>query len=235
MSQIVLSDEVLKQAAVSVRRAMLNALPTPGECEHEFSPAFQAKMKKLIAQFNLRRTVRKTMQRVAAFFLAALVGISAWLAVDAEARAAVFSWMREVYEEHIVYRFFGEPTTDTLPAYRITWLPEGYEEIDVYDGDEAYNAFYQKGDDITSAFVFEYFFMQDGFYTEMQIDETSYIHKIVDINGVQADFYQALNPEETNNLIWIDENTSIVFKFNGFPEETVIVHIAKSILLEGPT
>lgn len=235
MSQTMLSDEALKQAAASVRQSLLNSLPPPSQCEHEFSPAFQAKIKKLTAKFNLRRTIRKTAQRAAAIFLAALIGISGWLTLDAEAREAFFSWAREVYEEHIVYRFFGEPAADTLPTYRITWLPEGYAEIDVYDGETLFNAFYQKGDDIMSAFVFEYLFIQDGGYTNIMADAANYTHKTVSINGIQADFYQASNPAETNNLIWIDENAGIVFQFNGFLNETVMVHIAESIIFTNST
>lgn len=235
MNQIVLSDEALKQAAASVRRAMLDSLPSPAECEHEFSPAFRDKMKKLIAKYHLRRTIRKTMQRAAMFVLAALLGVSAWLGVDAQAREAFFSWAREVYEEHIVYRFFGEPAAETLPAYRITWLPEGYEEVDAHKGKALFNAFYQKGDDIMSAFVFEYLFTQDGSYTNIMADAANHTHKTVAVNGIQADFYQALAPEETNNLIWVDETAGVVFQFNGFLEESVMLHIAESVILTDPT
>lgn len=232
MSQTTLSDEALKQAAASVRQSLLNSLPPPSQCEHEFSPAFQAKMKHLMAKFNLRRTIRKTAQRAAAIFLAALIGVSSWLTLDAEAREAFFSWTREVYEEHIVYRFFGEPAAETLPAYRITWLPEGYEEVDVHEGQVAFNAFYQKGDDITSAFVFEYFFMQDGSLTELLLfDEENYNYKTIDVSGTQANFYEAFLPDETNCLLWFVESANIVFRINGFLEESVIVHIAESILL----
>lgn len=231
MSQIVLSDEALKQAAASVRQSLLDSLSPPSRCEHEFSPAFQANIQKLIAQVNLRRAVRKTMRRAAMFFLAALVGVSVWLAVDTEARAAVLTWAREVYEEHIVYRFFGKPAAEELPAYRITWLPEGYEEVDVYSSGDLFSALYQKGDDVLSAFGFEYYFSRDGRYTNIMADAKNYTHKTVDINGIRADFYETAFPHETNNLIWIDEKTGIVFKFNGFLDETVMVHIAESVIL----
>lgn len=235
MNQIVLSDEALKQAAASVRRAMLDSLPSPAECEHAFSPAFRDKMKKLIAKYDLRRSFRKTMQRAAMFALAALLSLTAWLGVDAQAREAFFSWVREVYEEHIVYRFFGEPAAEDLPAYRITWLPEGYEEVDVYSDNVAYNAFYQKGDDIMSAFVFEYFFAQDSSAIGLLTSETGAEHKTVNINGLSADYYQSSVPGETNNLIWILEDANIAFTLNGFPEESVMVHIAESVILTDPT
>lgn len=232
MNHIVLSDEALKQAAASVRQSLLDSLPPPSQCEYEFSDTFQAKMKHLITRYDLRRRTHKAVQRVAAVFLAALISVSVWLSVDTQARAAFFSWVREVYQEHVVYRFFGNPTAEELPAYRITWLPEGYEEIDVYNDGKIYNALYQKGDDMMSAFVFEYIFTQDGSLTEMlSFDDENYNYKVIDVNGVQADFYESLLPEETSCLIWVDENKNIMFSLNGFPEESVIVHIAESIVL----
>lgn len=235
MSRIVLSDEELKQAAASVRQSLLDSLPAPSQCEYEFSDTFQVKMKKMITRHDLRRTVRKAMRRVAAFFLAALIGISVWLTVDAEARAAFVSWMREVYEERIIYRFFGESEADGLPVYRITWLPEGYEEIDVYNEDKIYNALYQKGDDVMNAFVFDYRFVQCGDLSVIEVNEKDYNHKVIDIHGMNADFYEAAIPGETNNLIWVDEEAGIVFELIGFFDESVMQHIAESVALTNPT
>lgn len=236
MNDIFFSEEALKQAAASVRRSMLDSMPPPSRCAHEFSPEFQAKIQYLISRERRRGSVCKAMKRVVMFFLAVLVSVGAWLTVDAEARAAFFSWVREVYQEHIVYRFTGAPVAEELPAYRITWLPEGYEEVDAYSNADRYNAFYQQGDDIMSAFVFEYIFVQDGSLTELLlIDEGDYNYKTIDVNGVQADFYEALLPGETNCLIWFDESTNIVFRINGFPKESVIVHIAQSVLLTNLT
>lgn len=236
MSQIVFSDEALKQAAASVRQSMLDSLPPPSQCEHEFSDTFQTKMTRLLSRDKRLQTVRKTARRAAAFFLAALIGASAWLGVDAEARAVFFPWVREVYEGHIVYRFFGKPAADTLPAYRITWLPEGYKELDVYDSDDLFSALYQKGASITNAFAFQYIFVQEGSLHQLLLfDEENYNYKTVDINGIQADFYESLIPDETSTLIWIDENAGIFFTLNGFLEESVIIHIAESIILASST
>ena len=47
------------------------------------------------------------LRRVAAFFLTALVGVSAWLAVDTQAREAFFGWAKEVCETFFVYHYEG--------------------------------------------------------------------------------------------------------------------------------
>lgn len=171
MNQIHLTDEALERAAASVRRAMLDSLPPPSRCEHEFSALFQAKMRSLLDRYDLRRRMRTAAQRAAVVILALLVSAGVWLGVDAEARAAFSVWVREVCGEHILYRFFGAPAANTLPVYRITWLPEGYEQVDVYSSGEVYDVFYQKGNDMMHSFVFDYRFVQNGFrYQELRIN-----------------------------------------------------------------
>ena len=164
--------------------------------------------------------------------LALILSASVVLATNTQARAAFFSWVREVYENQIIYRFFGEPLSGELPEYHISWLPEGYEEVDVFYNGDQYNAFYQQCDDVMSAFVFEYFFAQDnaliGF---LNFDDEDYLCKTINVNGTQADFYEALHPEETNNLIWVDERANIVFSLNGFLDEAIMVRVAESIIL----
>ena len=86
-----------------------------------------------------------------------------------------------------------------------------------------------------SAFVFEYFFAQDSSAIGLLTSETGAEHKTVNINGLSADYYQSSVPGETNNLIWILEDANIAFTLNGFPEESVMVHIAESVILTDPT
>lgn len=168
--------------------------------------------------------------------LALILSASVVLATNTQARAAFVSWIREVYEDQIVYRFGGEPMSEELPQYHISWIPEGYEVVDVfYDGDH-YDALYQQGDNVMNAFVFDYFFAQDNALVGFWLcDDEDYRYKTISVNGMQADFYEALLPQETNNLIWIDERANIVFSLNGFLEESVMVQIAESVVLAETT
>ena len=102
----------------------INELP-----EHDFSPAFEKKMQKLIrrADHPIRYRVA---QAVACLLLAALLSGCTALAISPEARAAFAGWVREVYETWFVYRYTGEeqPTLEDT-VYLPAWVPEGYEEI----------------------------------------------------------------------------------------------------------
>lgn len=229
MNDVFFSEEALKQAAASVRRSMLDSMPPPSQCTHEFSPAFQAKMERLISREQRRGSGRKAMKRAAVFFLAVLVSLSAWLTVDAEARSAFFSWVRDIYTGAHVYRFFGERTAEELPTYRLSWLPEGYEEVDVRNDGETFYAFYQNGDDILHSFEFRYFFTQQGRYVGLLTDETE--HTSLDVNGVQADLYQAWDPDAISSLILIDADAGIVFQIEGVLDASVLLRLAESIVL----
>lgn len=235
MNQIHLTDEALTQAAASVRRAFLDSLPPPSQCEHEFSDTFRMNMKRLLSRYDLRRKVSTAARHAAMFFLALLLSACVWLGVDAEARAAFSAWARELYEEHIVYRFFGQPSAQALPAYRITWLPDGYEKLMIHDDEERYAALYQAGDDTASRFTFEYTFMRSGKYIHVDLDEADCVHEIMDLNGVQADFYQAVDSDEANMLFWFNKDADLVFMLNGSLEESVMLHIAQSIILTDST
>lgn len=82
MNELTISDTVLASAAISVRDAMMNSMPAPSECEHEFSEEFHKKMEPVFAKDKRRRTSRIIAQRVAAVFLAPVIGLGTWMAVD---------------------------------------------------------------------------------------------------------------------------------------------------------
>lgn len=233
MNDVLFSEDALRQAAASVRRALLDSLPAPSQCTHEFSPEFQRKCKRLISRERRRGSARTIAKRAAMFFLAALASVSVWLSVDAGAREAFFSWVRDVYTGAHIYRFFGEPAADTLPVYRLSWIPEGYEEEEVYHDGEIFAVFYLCGEDISHSFEFRYFFAQHDRYIGILTEETD--HVSLDINGVEADLYQARDPDTMSCLILMDEDAGIVFQIEGVLERSALLHMAESIVLTDST
>jgi len=224
-------DEDLVQAAGLVREAMLGALPEPAVCDHEFSPEFQAKMEGLFAKERVYRILHTVRRYAAAIILLILFTGGVVLAVDTEARASFFDWVKRVYENSIVYEFFGGAQEEGLPNYELGWVPEGYEAVDVYRDEMAYSAVYMKVDDANAGFVFDYNFMHGGTLTELIGDMSKYEHKTVEVNGMVGDYYHSLIDGETNNLIWINEETEIIFSLNGYLSETDMLHMAESIFL----
>lgn len=95
---------------------------------HEFSASFEKKIRKLRKRAD-HPYFYKTLHKAAAVILAILISGSAWLAVDTEARAAFFGWVKEHYEMFFVYRFAGKSEEVTEPSqYQLELIPDGYSE-----------------------------------------------------------------------------------------------------------
>ena len=106
-----ISEEMIKNAATEADQAIRDSLPAPAECEHEFSPSFQRKMRRTFRKAK-HPVIYKLPKYAACFVLAVALASGTWLTVDAEARAAFFAWVREQYESFVEYGFIGEPPQD---------------------------------------------------------------------------------------------------------------------------
>ena len=131
------------------------------------------------------------------------------MAASPTARAAVLKWARELVEGNMVYHFYTEAPEETLPLYGLGWIPEGFEETDVFNNGVAYKAIYTNAE-TGKGFVFEYYYMDDG-AVPMVIPEDDINLEKTKINGTPADFYQAPNDEDTNGLFIFDEENNICF------------------------
>ena len=207
-----ISEEMLKKAAAEADQAIRDSLPAPAECEHEFSPSFQRKMRRTFRKAK-HPIIYKLPKYAACFVLALTLASGTWLTVDAEARAAFFAWVREQYEAFVEYRFIGEaPQENTTVEYELTWLPEGFslqseQDLDggtyltyTNDSGQRITFSYSHGDNATSLFV-------ASDYTEV---------KSVQVGNIKADFYQAGEEASANVLVWLSE------------EDTCLLHHGRS-------
>lgn len=221
-------DRVIREACL----AMLDALPRPQDCRHEFSPEFGAKMESLRRRVRRRESLRRCARGAVAAVLALVLCTAAWLAVDTDARAGFFGWVREACENTIIYRFTGSHAPGTvLPQVEFGWLPEGYEEVQS-DGNNTQQGFvYLDQNDSRQGFIFQYFFSQQGSQSQYFFNDTEYTQKSVKVSGKDAVLYLCTDGSETNELIWIDDERGIVFELSSYLDEDVMLHIAESIKL----
>ena len=84
----------LSASAAKATMAIIDSLPAPGECSHEFTPRFQKKMQRTIRRAK-HPIIYNIPKRVACFIIAAIIIGSTWLTVDADARTEIFAWIRE--------------------------------------------------------------------------------------------------------------------------------------------
>lgn len=220
-----ISEEMLKKAAAEADQAIRDSLPAPAECEHEFSPSFQRKMRRTFRKAK-HPVIYKLPKYAACFILAVALASGTWLTVDAEARAAFFAWVREQYESFVEYGFIGEPPQESNAVeYDLTWLPSEFHLIDkqaidgntlmIYadDSGQRITFSYSHGDNATSLFV-------ASDYTEV---------KSVQVGNIKADFYQAGEEASANVLVWLSEEDTFCFCIMADLSEDTMIKLAENV------
>lgn len=214
----------LSASAAKATMAIIDSLPAPGECSHEFTPRFQKKMQRTIRRAK-HPIIYNIPKRVACFIIAAIIIGSTWLTVDADARTEIFAWIREKYEEFIEYRFVGKPSSEKEKTdYELTWLPDGYTEIDrlitedgctiIYSHDVSLIQFvYSTGADADSLFVGDF----NGEVQTIQIGEFI------------ADFYQAQNNSQSSTVVWMSAQKDTLFSITTSLPKDIIIELCKSM------
>lgn len=228
MSRKSLSGKELRRAAALVEAAMLSALP---EAETAFSPAFEEKMAPLLRRAKRCASVRRALQAAAVFFLALLAGATVYLAAVPEARASVVSWIRESFVGRTVFRFSGEEETGSLPNYRPTWLPEGFELAEEVDNGHVHMLIYRSPSKACPIMI-SWLYMTEG--SGLTIIETGdkYQEEQVFINGHSGELRICLSNEEPNDMMWIDDAHNCLLSIESDLEANVILHIGENIILE---
>lgn len=186
------------------------------------------------AKHQHRPVWKRIAHAAAVILLTFTLSLGALMAVSPTVRAAVITWVCEVYEHSVVYRFFTR-SEDSLPEYAPAWIPEGFvlEERQEFDGwilRTYYDAVYDKWFSFDYCYATENMQMQIGGYD----DEAAPVSESCTVNGIVADFYPA-GDSGTNNLVWIDETRGIVFTINSTLEKDVVLHIAESAALSNMT
>lgn len=227
-NKITFTDDALREAARLVHESLLASLPPPSECDHVFSDSFEEKMAVLLKRDRVRRIRRRITQRVVAVFLTLLIGASVWLAVDVEARAAVFNWVREVYENSIIYRFFNDDADMGFPTYRLEDIGDNYTLVEEIDNATFYSAFFLDAES-KNWIMFEYQEIQEGSMIGYIGDENDFEHETVMINNLSGDFYGTTEEGGTNNLIWIDEDRMLVFTIDSNLCKDDLIGMAKKL------
>ena len=223
-----ISDERLRKAAQKVEESMLASLPEPEECEATFSPEFERKMKKLIRRTD--HPIRhRIMKAVACFLLVVLVGGGSVLTLSAEARATFVGWVRDIYQSYetwFVYHFVGESDTvsEDIP-YRLSWVPEGYTEQEVFELADQTDIHYTNNKGLLITFGYSSNSESISLYIERDGMEAYHVF----VNDMPADLYLDNSEGETNILTWIDSDTNTIFWIMAHVDMDDLIKMAESV------
>ncbi len=222
-----ITDEMLQKAAHEAALKLNSNLPKPSECKHEFSKKFERKMQKIV-----RRTrhpyVYRTLQTAACLLLIATLSFGSVLVVSAEARAAVWGWVKETYEQFIVYFVEGESVSSRSKVkYQMAWIPEGYSFQQELEDPFGKTILYSNAN--SQRLTFSY--LEQSKDTVVSAEGVEYIQHHPVVNGVMADVYLAPDENESNAIVWVEPKTETLLYITGYVTEEDLIQMAESVTL----
>lgn len=230
-----MTDQELEQL---MRRVLLDAAAENEskighEQEFHASNQYQREIQKMLRDplsWAKRRSLpvwKRTVQRVAAVFLAVFIGLGGAMVISPTVRAAVINWITEWYETHIVYRYSGEDIQGEMPQYGITALPDGYQETSRDVGPASVSIVYENED--YDLICLDYTFMQEGAANVIVTD--GFQMEEISVNGCDGTLYILNDPQNMSTLTWINPEANVQFTLNASLSKNDILHIAESVSL----
>lgn len=150
--------------------------------------------------------------------------------LSAEARAAVWGWVREIAGgNHYKYIFEGDPVgtseekSRTL-KYNPGWLPEGTEFVTTIEEVGGEILIYTNERDALIRFSYS-----TDTKSVTYIDGVEYIQKSVNVNGNAGTIYLAPSEEQTNAIVWTDDSIPVIFFFAADCSEKDLLKVAENI------
>lgn len=199
-----ISDEMLRTAAVEAGDALMRSLPPDNLCVHPYSERHKRAAARLGRRANHPHLYRMR-NRAAGILLALFLTSAVWLSVDARAREAVFGWIRNAYETFFVYQYAGGTPADTKPSeYQPTALPPDWVEVDRLLEETSTTIVYR---DMNGRL--NYFTYMVSSSDPVAVVETAEPIAVT-VGEAQAEYYPSDTADENNTLIWEQDGTILI-------------------------
>ena len=148
--------------------------------------------------------------------------------VSPEARAAFAGWIREVYETYDRYFFGSEMSAGAeVDNYVPSYIPAGFDLLDVIETDGSTTMVWQDADG--DLLYFQSFFNLDNAVGELYVETEGMDHKSVTVSGLVADFYYSEDREQSNTIVWTDDQKNALYIISAMLEEEELICIAESV------
>lgn len=175
---------------------------------------------------------KQVMRNVACILLACTLALGALMAASPTVRAAVLNWLRELGGGHVAYTSTSDRTAwdyDEPPAWRPTWLPEGWNLEYLSPNSWSYQEENGSGSLTYACYT------SDAARLTTNVDgetDAESIRSTIQVRGCSADYYQS---ERYRVLVWEDRNGYLFMLRGSALGEADFLKIAESIsFYEGP-
>ncbi len=148
MSQFEITDEWLEKYMTMASDEMLQELEesmTEEDLNHEFSPEFEKKMKRLIwlESHSWIADFGKFMGKVAVVVICMLgVSLAVTMSVDAY-RSKFFQTAQDLWEDSVIHTYFSGEDEEGFVPQEPAYIPEGYVEVSRAESEEMLSITYE--------------------------------------------------------------------------------------------
>lgn len=172
---------------------------------------------------------KAALQKVAVLLVVLSLSLGSLMAVSPTVRAAVIGWVTELYEDLIVYRYFGEDISEEMPKYGIEALPQGYTETirDVFSATVSVVYESSEGGDMI---CLTYTSMQQGATNQFVPGDDDIIP--TEVNGMSGTLFVPQDPQSAKVITWIDEDANLQFILSAFCDEKNLLSLAEQVSME---
>lgn len=189
-----------------------------------FTKNFEHKMRKLI--YRTKHPIFfRVIKSVACLLLAFLVSLVSIMTFNVEARADLLEWIKTYIPGAVVFHYAGT-NNEELSNYRLTYLPEGYEEYLVNNGEDFSTVIYRNNEGKRITFRYR---VAQGDTVKSIINENYTIQK-VKIRDHIADLVSDANGDSSSNMVWIDYQTNLVFEIIADIAPDELIKMAENII-----
>lgn len=221
-----MNEEELSRAAARAAELLNEALPSPEDCDHTFSPRFRRKMRHLLFRQN-HPVLMRGLQSAAVLFLTITVLFGTLFATNTDANEFASGWTRIKIGPVSVYTFFGEAYTGEIPRFYLDWVPDGYTWESVRE-EESGTVFTYKDPDGRQAFFNFIVPTLDSYWVYPQLSE--YREEEVSINGIPGTLHISSNAEHSSLISWIDTERNIMFNLTAYADTQTLIQMAESVV-----
>ena len=215
-----LTDAILKEATGAVVDFRLSVIGEEGE-EHIFSQRFEEKMKKLIHRAE-HPAAYQALRIAAAIAIVLATLFGGVLAVSPEARAEVMEWFQRVFS--VTYDTDSDISTQLPCDYRLSAIPEGYEEYSVLEMSNAMHYNYVREDGKILKFSYKYPTASGG------VSITGNYECLTgEVNGIPATLYISPDGSEAGVILWQDEETGAILWLKAWENAEALTAFAETV------
>lgn len=231
------TEEMLKQAAKEYAVAIDREYWDPAAYEHDFSPKFQRKMKRLARKAEHPGLYR--VGRIAAIAaLAVFLGFGSVLTFSAKARSAVCDWIKKQDDQTYDYHFTQDPQAEGTIYYEFrsvgaesadyvpNWMPKGYELVTVIGNGVGMDLLFTN----VAGNAIQFSYCADGVADDFQAEGTCYAEYPVTVQGLPGMLYEAEVETECSIIIWMNEADDMCFAVTGKLSQEELLQIAENIV-----